>query len=91
MTYWHGFVGGVVGGALITFFATGHIYAVGFTEYVRVIAILALLVVFVASSMVSAYSAKRRCSLFNPTADGVIAGIAFIEGIIIFLLYGLRF
>jgi hypothetical protein len=64
---------------------------VEFTEVIRAITIFILIVIFIASSMITAYSAKKQCSLFNPTTDGVIAGIAFIEGIIIFLLYGFRF
>lgn len=90
MTYWHGFEGGVIIGAIATLFATGHIYMVEYTELVRAITIISLFFVFLAGSMITVYSAKEHCSLFNPTADGVIAGIAFIEGIIIFLLYGFR-
>jgi len=90
MTYWNGFVGGIAVGFFMIFIATGHIEIVEYTEGFRGIAIFTLFLVFLISLLITAYQAKNRCSFFNPSADGFIAGICYVEAILIFALYGFR-
>jgi len=90
MTYWNGFVGGIIAGFFMTLIATGHIIIVEYTENFRVIAFLAVFIFFLFGLFVTAYQAKNRCSFFSPSWDGFITGIGFVEALLVFLLYGFR-
>jgi hypothetical protein len=90
MTYWNGFIAGIFVGFFTTLIATGHIIIVEYTESFRIVAFLALFIVFLFGLGITFYHAKERKSLFDPTTDGFITGIGFIETVIIFLLYGYR-
>jgi Ni,Fe-hydrogenase I cytochrome b subunit len=70
--------------------ATGNIVFIEFTEQAKGIMFVVLLVVFVLTQGITLYSAHERASLFNPTADGFIVGVGFMEAIVVFLLYGFR-
>ena len=88
MTYRDGFVGGVVAGAVYTLMATGQIIV--FTTEIQRIAWFLLFSVFVLTQFLTLHHVARRKSFFGTTGDGFIAGISFMEAVIIFALYGFR-
>ena len=90
MTYWNGFAIGIAVGTLLVFVATGHIVTVEYTELFRSACFLMLFIIFVLGLWVTLYRASHRDSCFTPTRDGFIAGIGFIEAILLFLMYGFR-
>ncbi len=89
MTYKNGFTAGLFAGAVITLIAFGRI-VVTYAESFRGWAISTLFFIFVFGSFITAYRAARGRSCLGTNADGFVAGIAFVEGIIVFLLYGFR-
>jgi hypothetical protein len=90
MTYKNGFIAGTIVGIFITLIALGKIIFTDYTDTARNMAYFFLFLVFVFGSLISAYSAARGHCLISTTWDGAIAGISFIEGITIFVLYGFR-
>ena len=90
MTYWNGFATGVIAGLFATLIATGHIAILELEEVARSICIFGLFLIFVLGLVLTIYHAKYRRSFFNPTVDGFITGMGWMEAIIIFLLYGFR-
>lgn len=90
MTYWNGFIGGVVAGILVTLTATGHIIIVTMPESARNICIFILFMIFLFGQMITLYRAKERASFSNPTVDGFIIGMGWANALIVFLLYGFR-
>jgi hypothetical protein len=90
MTYKNGFLTGNAAGVFITLTALGKIIVVDYTESFRAVAFFVLFCVFVFGSFISAYSAVKGHCCFSTSRDGFISGIAFIEGIIVFLLYGFK-
>jgi len=90
MTFWNGFTGGAVVGALVTLTATGQIVVVTMLESARSISILILFVIFLIGQALTLYRAKERGSFINPTADGFIVGMGWANAVIVFLLYGFR-
>ena len=90
MTYWNGFITGVIVGFFATLVATGHISILELGDVLRSICILVLFIIFVFGLALTIYQAKYRKSFFNPTVDGFITGMGWIEAIIIFLLYGFK-
>lgn len=88
MTAKQGFGVGIVIGFIFTLIATGQLVVVTYTDTFRNVGNLILFVVFIFGLAVTANKVLSRSSLTSPTGDGFIAGFAFIEAIIIFLLYG---
>ena len=88
MTYRDGFVSGSIAGLAYTLMATG--YIIVFTPQVQRIAWVFLFLVFILTQFLTIYHVARRKSLFGTTGDGFIAGISFMEALIIFVLYGFR-
>lgn len=88
MTAKLGFGLGIVVGLIVTLIATGQVVVVTFTDTFRNVAYLVLFIIFLSGLAVTANKILSRSSLINPTADGFIAGFAFVEAIIVFLLYG---
>lgn len=86
MTYRHGFSYGTLGGVLLTLLARGYILTFEFTELIQALSWFTLFVVFVLANLVTAYRVWKRKSYFDTTEDGVILGISFGEGIMVFLL-----
>jgi len=88
MTAKQGFGLGAVIGFIFTLIATGQLVVVTFTDTFRSIAYLILFVVFIFGLAVTANKVLSRSAFTTPTGDGFIAGFAFVEAIVIFLLQG---
>jgi hypothetical protein len=90
MTYWDGFVSGVIVGFFTTLIATGRIIIGEYPENLRSSALLVLLIVFIFGLFITFYQANQRKSLISPSWDGFITGMGFIEAVIIFAFYGFK-
>jgi hypothetical protein len=77
-------------GVFVTLIATGHIEIAEYTTTFHVFAYSILGFVFVLGLGINFYSAMKRKALFSPTLDGFLGGIAFMEALIVFLLYGFK-
>ena len=85
-----GFVLGTIIGLLLTFFAKGYIIVIQFTEEIRVASWFFLFLVFLITQLITVYTIWKGKSYFNPTTDGIISGIAFIQGVLVFIFYGFQ-
>ncbi len=90
MTKKDGFAIGILIGLLLTFFAKGYIIVIQFTEEIRIASWFFLFLVFLITQAITVYNNWREKSYLNPTADGAISGIAFIQGVLVFILYGFQ-
>lgn len=90
MTLKDGFIGGAVAGALLTLFATGHLVTITYTDQIRNLSWLFLFFLFFITQFLTVYRVFEGRSYFGTTGDGVILGISFSEGLIVFILYGFR-